>query len=115
MTEAQKEAYTNWYMEVLKNLKFGTAKSEYNIVQVTKLGYICMSWKLNNNPLIGCFQINRILQKLFIHKAPSKKIIAHFLSFTGHIASIPLEDQKIVNAHQQHQEKQRKILHHFSS
>ena len=58
MTEAQNEAPVNWCQEMLKKFKLGTAKFIYNIVKGDKIAYICVSWKLNNNSLFRCFQMN---------------------------------------------------------
>ena len=55
LTEAEKEALANWCKVMLKNSNSELQNPYTTLLQVTKLGWIHISWKLNNNPLFGCF------------------------------------------------------------
>ncbi|XP_011051046.1 PREDICTED: uncharacterized protein LOC105144077 [Acromyrmex echinatior] len=62
----------------------------------TEHGSIRMSPKVNNNPpIFEYFKMNRNQQKLFVHAA--KQMIARFFSYTGHVATVALEDRRTVN------------------
>ena len=56
-----------------------------------------MSPKVNNNSLFGYFKMNRHQQKLVCSCSAAKQMIACFFSYTGHVATVALEDRRTVN------------------
>ncbi|CAH2010866.1 unnamed protein product [Acanthoscelides obtectus] len=82
LTEEQKAARVNWCQKTLDRLDSGNSKNVYIIVSGDE------SW-------IYC---EEKLTKVICSRSVSKKMVATFMSTAGHIATIPLNEQKTVTA-----------------
>ena len=126
LTEAQKEARVNWCKEMRQKFKLGTAKSVYNIVTGDETWIYSYDPETKQQSTVWVFPDEPNPTKVVRSRSTSKKMIACFFGQTGHIATIPLEDQKTVNAKwytgiclpkviqemRKNNKKRRIILHH---
>jgi len=66
----------------------------------TKHGFIRMTPKVNNN-LFGYFKITETNKSCsrseVVNDFAAKQMIAYFFGYTGHVATVTLEDRKTVN------------------
>lgn len=126
MTEAQKAARVNWCKEMRKKFDVGTAKSVYNIVTGDETWIYAYQPETKQQSTVWVFQDESNPTKVVRARSTSKKMIACFFGCTGHIATIPLEDRRTVNAEwytviclpkvideiRKNNRKRRIILHH---
>ena len=61
---------------------------------VTKHGFIRTRPKVNNNPLLRCAKINKIVHSL----SAESVIVAYFLGFFGDVITLIIENRITVNA-----------------
>jgi len=98
LTEAQKDARVSWCKEMRKKFKLGTAKSVYNIVTGDETWIYSYDPETKQQSTVWVFPDEPNPTKVVRPQSTSKKMIACFFGLTGHIATIPLEDRKTVNA-----------------
>ncbi|CAH1988013.1 unnamed protein product [Acanthoscelides obtectus] len=79
LTEEQKAARVNWCQKTLDRFNFGNSKNVYSIVS-------------------GDESCDEKPTKLVRSRSVSKKMVATFVSKAGHIATIPLNEQRTVTA-----------------
>ena len=91
MTEVQKEARANWYEEMLKKFKLGTAKSVNNSVSGDETWIHSYEPETKQQSTVWVFPNEPNLTKVVRSQSTSKKIIAYFFGLTEHIGTIPLE------------------------
>ncbi|CAH1976783.1 unnamed protein product [Acanthoscelides obtectus] len=89
LTEEQKAARVNWCQKTLDRFNSGNSKNVCSIVSSDE------SW-------IYCYEPENKRQsastKVIRSRSISKKMVATFVSKTGHIATIPLNEQRTVTA-----------------
>lgn len=126
LTEAQKNARVNWCKEMLKKFDLGRAKSVYNIVTGDETWIYSYEPETKQQSTVWVFQDEPNPTKVVRSRSTSKKMIACFFGCTGHVATIPLEDRRTVNAEwytticlptvfdeiRKNNQKRRIILHH---
>ncbi|CAH2010405.1 unnamed protein product [Acanthoscelides obtectus] len=87
LTDEQKAARVNWCQKTLDLFNSGNSKNVYSIVSGDE------SW-------IYCYEPENKRQsaptKVFRSRSVSKKMVATFVSKAGHIATIPLNEQRTV-------------------
>ncbi|CAH1984799.1 unnamed protein product [Acanthoscelides obtectus] len=89
LTEEQKPARINWCQKTLDRFNFGNSKNVYRIVSGDE------SW-------IYCYEPGNKRQsavwptKVIRSRSVSKKVVATFVSKAGHIATIPLNEQRTI-------------------
>ncbi|CAH1958101.1 unnamed protein product [Acanthoscelides obtectus] len=82
-----KAARVNWCQKTLDRFNSGNSKNEYSIVSENK-----------RQSAVWVFQGEEKPTKVIRSRSVSKKIVATFVSKPGHIATIPLNDQRTVTA-----------------
>ncbi|CAH1989353.1 unnamed protein product [Acanthoscelides obtectus] len=85
LTEKQKAARVNWCQKTLDRSNSGNSKNVYSIVSGDE------SW-------IYCYEPENKRQSVIRSRSVSKKMVATFVSKAGHIATIPLNEQRTVTA-----------------
>ncbi|CAH2015410.1 unnamed protein product [Acanthoscelides obtectus] len=85
LTEEQKTARVNWCQKTLDRFNFGNSKNVYSIVS----GFTSAVW---------VFQGEESPTKVIRSRSVSNKSVATFVSKAGHIATIPLNEQRTVTA-----------------
>ncbi|CAH1984420.1 unnamed protein product [Acanthoscelides obtectus] len=82
LTEGQKAARVNWYQKTLDRFNSANSKNVYSIVSGDESWIYC-----DEKPT-----------KVIRSRSVSKKMVATFVSKAGHIATIPLNEQRAVTA-----------------
>lgn len=126
LTEAQKQARVNWCKETLKKFDEGNAKSVYKFVTGDETWIFSYKPETKQQSTVWVFQDEPNPTKVVRSRSTSKKMIACFFGYTGHVATIALEDRRTVNAEwytticwpevineiRKNNRKRRIILHH---
>ncbi|CAH1978256.1 unnamed protein product [Acanthoscelides obtectus] len=87
LTEEQKAAWVNWCRKTLGRFNSGNSKNVYSIVRGDE-----------SQSAIWVFQGEEKPTKVIRSRSVSKKMVATFVSEAGHIATIPLNEQRTVTA-----------------
>ncbi|CAH1995632.1 unnamed protein product [Acanthoscelides obtectus] len=87
LTEEQKAARVNWCQKTLDRFNSGNSKNVYSIVSSDESWIYCYESEIEEKP-------TRVIRS----RSVSKKMVATFVSKAGHIATIPLNEQRTVTA-----------------
>lgn len=98
LTEAQKEARVKWCKENPKKFRRGKSNMVYNIVTGDESWIYCYEPETKRQSAQGIFQNEERPTKVKRARSVGKKMVASFFSCTGHVATVPLEDRRTVNA-----------------
>jgi [histone H3]-lysine36 N-dimethyltransferase SETMAR len=98
LTKGQKEARVKWCQETLKRFNSGSSNLVYDIVSGDESWIYSYEPETKQQSTVWVFQDEAKPTKVVRSRSVSKKMIACFVSKTGHVASIPLEDRRTVNA-----------------
>ena len=98
LTEAQKKGRVDWCQEMLQKFEGGRSKSVYNIVTGDETWIYAYEPESKQQSTVWVFHDEPNPTKVVRSRSTSKKMIACFFGCTGHVATIPLEDRRSVNA-----------------
>ncbi|CAH2011689.1 unnamed protein product [Acanthoscelides obtectus] len=91
LTEEQKAARVNWCKKTLDRFNSGNSKNVYSIVSGDESWIYCYEPENKRQSAVWVFQVIR-------SRSVSKKMVATFVSKAGHIAKIPLNEQRTLTA-----------------
>ncbi|CAH1974438.1 unnamed protein product [Acanthoscelides obtectus] len=91
LTEEQKAARVNWCQKTLDRFNSGNSKNVYSIVSGDESWIYCYEPENKRQSAVWVFQVIR-------SRSVSKNMVAKFVSKAGHIATIPLNEQRTVTA-----------------
>ncbi|CAH1968572.1 unnamed protein product [Acanthoscelides obtectus] len=91
LTEEQKAARVNWCQKTLDRFDFGNSKNLYSIVGGDESWIYCYEPENKRQSAVWPTKVIR-------SRTDSKKMIATFMSEAGHLATIPLNEQRTVTA-----------------
>ncbi|CAH1999392.1 unnamed protein product [Acanthoscelides obtectus] len=109
LTEEQKAARVNWCQKTLDRFNFGDSKNVYNIFNGDESWIYCYEPENKRQSAVWVFQGEEKPTKVIRSRSVSKKMVAPFVSKAGHIATIPLTEQRTVTADWY------TVYHHLSS
>lgn len=126
LTPDQKQNRVDWCTKMLYKYNSGTSNSIYNIVTGDESWIYAYDPETKEQSTVWVFQDEVAPTKVARSRSVGKKMIACFFTMTGHLATVPLEDQKTVTAEwyvntclpivlteiRQTNPKRRIILHH---
>lgn len=98
LTEAEKKARVNWCRKMLKKFDQGRSKTVYNIVTGDESWIYSYEPETKQQSTVWVFQSEPHPTKVVRSRSVSKKMIACFFGIKGHVAIMPLEDRRTVNA-----------------
>lgn len=98
LTEEQKAARVNWCQKTLDRFNAGNSKNVYNIVSGDESWIYSYEPENKRQSSVWVFQGEEKPTKVIRSRSVSKKMVATFVSKAGHVATIPLQDQRTVTA-----------------
>lgn len=98
LTEDQKEARINFCKFMLEKFDGGKSKRVYDIVTGDETWIYRFDPESKRQSSVWVFPEESAPQKCRRSRSVGKKMVASFFSLTGHVATVPLEDRKTVNA-----------------
>ncbi|CAH1955779.1 unnamed protein product [Acanthoscelides obtectus] len=96
LTEEQKAARFNWCQKTLDRFNFGKSKNVYSTVSGDESCIYCYEPENKRQSAVWVFQGEEKLTKVIRSRSVSKKMVATFVSKAGHMATIPLNEQRTV-------------------
>ncbi|CAH2015471.1 unnamed protein product, partial [Acanthoscelides obtectus] len=94
----QKAARVNWCQKTLDRLNSGKSKNVYSIVSGDESWIYCYEPKNKRQSAVWVVEGEEKPIKVIRSRSASKKMVATFVSKAGHIATIPLNEQRTVTA-----------------
>ncbi|CAH1962309.1 unnamed protein product [Acanthoscelides obtectus] len=91
LTEEQKAARVNWCQKTLDRFNSGNSKNVYSIVSGDESWIYCYEPENKRQSAVWPTKVIR-------SRSVSKKMVATFVSKAGHIATIPLNEQRTITA-----------------
>lgn len=98
LTEDQKKGRVKWCKEMRKRFNSGLSNHVYDIVTGDETWIYSYEPERKNQSAVWVFQNEQKPTKVVRSRSVSKKMIACFVSKTGHVATVALEDRRTVNA-----------------
>lgn len=98
LTIAQKKARVDWCKEMLKKYDKGASKNIYKIVTGDESWIYAYEPETKQQSTVWVFQDEANPTKVARARSTSKQMIACFFSKTGHVATVPLDNQRTVNS-----------------
>ncbi|CAH2005787.1 unnamed protein product [Acanthoscelides obtectus] len=98
LTEEQKAARVNWCQKTLDRVNSGNSKNVYSIVSGDESWIYCYKPENKRQSAVWVFQGEENPTKVIRSRSVSQKMVATFVSKAGHIATIPLNEQRTVTA-----------------
>lgn len=98
LTNDQKEARVTWSRDMLEKFNGGVAKSVYNIVTGDESWIYQYDPETKQQSSVWCLQDEAPPTKVVRSRSVGKMMVASFFGKTGHITSVPLENQGTVTA-----------------
>lgn len=126
LTEEQKAQRVNWCRRTLERFHQGTSNHVWSIVSGDESWIYSYEPELKTQSQVWVFQSEPKPTKVVRSRSVAKKMVATFVAKSGHVATIPLENRRTVNADwyvtvclpavikelRQENKKRRIILHH---
>jgi len=88
----------DWCKKILQKFNGGQAKSVYSIVTGDESWIYCYEPESKRQSAQWIFEDEEKPTKVKRGRSTGKKMVASFFGRTGHVATIPLEDRRTVNA-----------------
>ncbi|CAH1966315.1 unnamed protein product [Acanthoscelides obtectus] len=98
LSEEQKAVRVNWCQKTLDRFNSGISKNVYSIVSGDESLIYCYEPENKRQSAVWVFQGEEKPTKVIRSRSVSKKMVAKFVSKAGHIATIPLNEQRTVTA-----------------
>ncbi|KAG7308967.1 hypothetical protein JYU34_004823 [Plutella xylostella] len=98
LTEEQKSARVNWCRSALQRFNGGSSNAVYNIVSGDESWIYSYEPERKHQSAVWVFEGEVKPTKVIRSRSVSKKMVASFVSKTGHVATIPLQEQRTVTA-----------------
>ena len=98
LTEEQKALRVNWCQKTLSRFNDGSSKNVYNMVSGDESWIYSYEPENKRQSAVWVFQDEEKPTKVIRSRSVSKKMVATFVSKSGHVATIPLEDRRTVTA-----------------
>lgn len=98
LTEEQKAIRVNWCQKNLNRFNAGSSKNIYSIVSGDESWIYSYEPENKRQSAVWVFQDEPKPTKVIRSRSVSKKMVATFVSKAGHVATIPLQDQRTVTA-----------------
>lgn len=98
LTEEQKAARVNWCRQTLERFRGGSSKHVYDIVSGDESWIYSYEPESKQQSTVWVFQDELKPTKVVRSRSVAKKMVASFVSKSGHVATIVLEDRRTVNA-----------------
>ncbi|CAH1963279.1 unnamed protein product [Acanthoscelides obtectus] len=98
LTEEQKAARVNFCQKTLDRFNSGNSKNVYSIISGDESWIYCYEPENKRQSAVWVFQGEEKPTKVIHSRSVSKKMVPTFVSKAGHIATIPLNEQRAVTA-----------------
>ena len=98
LTEEPKAARVTWCRQTLARFNSGSSNAVYNIVSGDESWIYSYEPESKRQSTVWVFEGKPNPTKVVRSRSASKKMVTTFVAKTGHVASIPLEDRRTVNA-----------------
>ena len=98
LSDEQKEHRVNWCRFMLKNFDEGKSKRVYDIVTGDESWIYQFEPETKRQSSVWIFPDEAPPQKFKRSRSVGKKMVASFFAKTGHVATVPLDDRRTVNA-----------------
>jgi [histone H3]-lysine36 N-dimethyltransferase SETMAR len=98
LTKAQKERRVDWCKEMLKKFDRGASKAVYNIYTGDESWIYAYEPETKQQSTVWVFQEEPKPTKVIRSRSTSKQMIACFFGINGHVATVPLQERRTVNA-----------------
>ncbi|TLO45018.1 transposase [Acinetobacter baumannii] len=98
LCEEQKAARVTWCVRTLERFHTGSSNAVYNIVSGDESWIYAYEPETKNQSRVWVFENELKPTKIVRSRSVAKKMVATFVSKTGHVTTIPLEGQRTVNA-----------------
>lgn len=98
LSEEQKAARVDWCRSILKCYNGGKSKAVYNMVSGDESWIYSYEPERKHQSAVWVFDDEVKPTKVVRSRSVSKKMVASFVSKKGHVATIPLEEQRTVTA-----------------
>lgn len=98
LTEEQKAARVNWCRKTLSRFNKGSSTNVYSIVSGDESWIYSYEPENKRQSAVWVFQDEENPTKVIRSRSVSKKMVATFVSKSGHVATIPLQDRRTVTA-----------------
>lgn len=98
LTEEHKAVRVDWCRKVLNRFDGGKSNAVYNIVSGDESWIYSYEPERKHQSAVWVFEGEIKPTKVVRSRSVSKKMVASFVSKTGHVATIPLQERRTVNA-----------------
>jgi [histone H3]-lysine36 N-dimethyltransferase SETMAR len=98
LTEEQKAVRVNWCRKTLERFNKGSSKNVYSIVSGDESWIYSYEPENKRQSAVWVFQDEEKPTKVIRSRSVSKKMVATFVSKSGHVATIALEDRRTVTS-----------------
>lgn len=98
LTEEQKSARVNWCRSALQRFDRGSSNAVYNIVSGDESWIYSYEPERKHQSAVWVYEGEAKPTKVVRSRSVSKKMVASFVSKTGHVATIPLQERRTVTA-----------------
>lgn len=98
LTDAQKQARVEWCRDMLNKFEAGSSRRVYDIVTGDESWIYQYDPETKRQSTVWVFQNEPTPTKVKRSRSGGKILIASFFNLTGHLVSIPLRDQRSINA-----------------
>ncbi|GFU40787.1 putative mariner transposase [Nephila pilipes] len=98
LTNAQKKARVDWCKEMLEKYIQGTSKAVYNIYTGDESWIYAYELETKQQSTVWVFQDEAKPTKVVRGRSTSKQMIACFFGINGHVATVALEQRRMVNS-----------------
>jgi histone-lysine N-methyltransferase SETMAR len=98
LTDAQKKARVDWCRKMIEKYKSGASKAVYSIVTGDESWIYAYEPETKGQSTVWVFQFEENPTKVTRSRSVAKQMVACFFTKTGHVATVPLENQKTVNS-----------------
>ena len=98
LTDDQKKNRVDWCRQMLKKFAGGAFKNVYSIVTGDESWIYAYEPERKGQSTVWVFQDEQNPTKVVRARSVGKQMVACFFTKTGHVATVPLENQKTVNS-----------------
>lgn len=98
LSDDQKAARVNWCRKTLKKFNGGSSNAVFSIVSGDESWIYAYEPETKNQSRVWVYEDEPKPTKVIRSRSTIKKMVATFVSKSGHVATVALEDQRTVNA-----------------
>lgn len=98
LSDEQKIVRVNWCRKTLKKFNKGRSNAVFNVVSGDETWIYAYEPETKNQSRVWVFEDELKPTKVVRSRSTAKKMVATFISKSGHVATIALEDRRTVNA-----------------